>query len=64
MSKGELAQLYAPKLKQGSAVNRLMKWIAMQPELVDRLLQCGYEPRLRIFTVRQVELIYEYLGEP
>ena len=64
MSKGELAQLYAPNLKQGSAVNRLMKWMHMQPELMSRLHQCGYNPRLRIFTVRQVELIFEYLGEP
>ncbi len=64
MSKGQLAQLYAPDLKPGSAVNRLMKWIAMQPELLERLLQSGYEPRLRVFTVRQVELIFQYLGQP
>lgn len=64
MSKGQLAQLYAPDLKPGSAVNRLMKWIAMQPELLERLRQSGYEPRLRVFTVRQVELIFQYLGQP
>lgn len=64
MSKGQLAQLYAPGLKPGSAVNRLMKWIAMQPELLKQLRQCGYEPRLRVFTVRQVELIFQYLGQP
>lgn len=64
MSKGQLAQLYAPDLKPGSAVNRLMKWISMQPELMERLRQCGYERRLRVFTVRQVELIFEYLGTP
>ena len=64
MGKGELAMKYAPNLLPDSAVKRLMKWIRLHPQLTAALEATHYDPKQRIFTVRQVELIFEYLGEP
>lgn len=62
--KGELAQAYAPNLSPGSAVNRLTSWIKLNASLSEALAQTGYNPRQRLFTSKQVALIFEYLGEP
>lgn len=62
--KGELAQAYAPDISERSAVNRLAHWIKFNADLSEALLRTGYHPRQRIFTSRQVALIFEYLGEP
>ena len=64
MGKGELAMKYAPNLLPDSAVKRLNKWIRLHPQLTAALEATHYNPKQRIFTVRQVELIFEYLGEP
>ena len=64
MGKGELAMKYAPKVLQGSAVKRLNAWMHLHPQLIADLEATHYNPKQRIFTVRQVELIFEYLGEP
>lgn len=63
-SKRELATAYAPELAVHSALNRLNVWIRLNRPLYEALRQSGYNDRQRIFTVKQVELIFHYLGEP
>lgn len=62
--KSELAQAYAPYLAPGSALNRLASWIKWNVPLTEALAQTGYRTKQRMFTSRQVALIFEYLGEP
>jgi hypothetical protein len=63
-SKSELAQAYAPNIAPASARNRLVAWIRHNRELHRALLEAGYYPKQQVFTPRQVELIFQYLGEP
>lgn len=63
-SKKELALAYAPNLSMSGALNRLAEWIRHNPALVRALEETGYTVRQRVFTCKQVELIFEYLGEP
>lgn len=63
-SKKELAIAYAPELTVRAAVNRLMAWLKRNPQLMDELYQGGYRKEQRIFTIRQVNVIFRYLGEP
>ena len=60
-SKSELAQAYAPEITSQAALNRLAAWIR---PLTEALRQTGYYTKQRLFTSRQVALIFEYLGEP
>ena len=62
--KSELAEAYAPSLTTHSALNRLALWIDTNAPLSEALAQTGYRRTQRIFTSRQVALIFEYLGEP
>ena len=62
--KNELAQAYAPEISQKAAVNRLSLWIKLNNPLFEALLSTGYQSNQRVFTSRQVELIFKYLGEP
>ncbi len=63
-SKNELACAYAPEIGERSALNRLSRWLHRNTLLYERLLQTGYRPTQQIFTGKQVELIFEYLGRP
>ena len=63
-SKKELALAYLPDICPESAVNRLMCWIKLNRELSEQLRETGYSRWQKIFTVRQVALIFQYLGEP
>ena len=63
-SKSELAQAYAPHITVHAAVNRLMAWIKLNAPLYEALKQHGYTDKQRLLTVRQVALIFEYIGEP
>lgn len=63
-SKKELALAYAPNISMSGALNRLAAWIKHNPQLVSALQQTGYTSNQRVFTSKQVELIFEYLGEP
>ena len=63
-SKGELAQAYAPDITTGAALNRLAQWIRLNASLSRALEEAGYRPNQRLFTSRQVALIFEYLGPP
>ena len=62
--KSELAQAYAPDICLGAALNRLASWIRTNTQLSEALKQTNYRVRQRMFTSRQVALIFEYLGEP
>ena len=63
-SKSELAQAYAPGITSQAALNRLAAWIRLNRPLTEALRQTGYYTKQRLFTSRQVALIFEYLGEP
>ena len=63
-SKKELALSYAPNLSMSGALNRLASWIKQNPPLMAALSDTGYTTRQRVLTCKQVELIFEYLGEP
>ena len=63
-SKSQLAYAYAPNIGQRAALKRLSSWIRLNPDLSFALHATGYVPTQRIFTSRQVELIFHYLGEP
>ncbi|MBE6286724.1 MAG: DUF4248 domain-containing protein [Mediterranea massiliensis] len=63
-TKSELGLLYAPHLDQPGAVSRLMRWIKRCAPLYEALQDSGYEPQQKRFTLKQVELIFTYLGEP
>ena len=64
MRKCDLAQMYAADLSPHAAVNRLMRWIEHHPTLLTELYDTGYHKSLRVFSPKQVELIFKYLGEP
>ncbi len=63
-SKSELARAYAPDIDIRSALNRLSYWIRYNKKLSEELHLDGYNRYQKVFTVRQVELIFHYLGEP
>lgn len=63
-SKGELSQMYAPNLTPQSALNRLNEWLKKNTQLMEALTATGYYKTQRVFTTKQVRLIFEYLGEP
>ena len=62
--KSELAQAYAPDICPGAALNRLARWIRTNTKLSEALAQPNSRVTQRMFTSRQVALIFEYLGEP
>ena len=62
--KSELAQAYAPDICQGAALNRLALWIRTNKQLAEALRATDYRTTQRMFTSKQVSLIFEYLGEP
>ena len=62
--KMELAQAYAPNISTGAALNRLANWIKTNKQLTEALRKTDYRTTQRMFTSKQVALIFEYLGEP
>ena len=52
------------RMTPGSALNRLALWIRTNTQLIEALAQTNYRTNQRMFTSRQVALIFEYLGEP
>lgn len=59
-----LAQAYAPDISPVAALNRLALWIKLNEPLSKALLETGYNLHRQVFTSRQVELIFRYLGRP
>lgn len=64
ISKKQLALLYFPSDTPRTASAHLMRWIRRNTKLSQALALAGYRCRDKYFSPRQVELIYEYLGEP
>lgn len=63
-TKRELAMLYFPKAVPKTATNRLARWINRSDELRRRLEEAGYSPKNKLYTVRQIRIIFDILGEP
>ena len=63
-TKQELAMLYFPTSSPHVATNHLARWIRRCHPLQKALSLAGYRPKSRRLTLRQLRLIYEYLGEP
>ena len=61
LTKSELAELYFPGAPRSSALRLLHKYITSAHGLLPAL---GYQRASRRLTRRQVQLIFEYLGEP
>lgn len=62
--KTELALRYCPHLSASAARRKLMRWIELQPMLVEALQRYGLTESSRCFTPIQVRLIIEAIGEP
>ena len=63
-SKKELAVAYAPDLTLTSALRRLRQWINDDHPLLEALTQAGYRPEQRVLTIKQVKILFEFIGEP
>lgn len=63
-SKTELALMYFPDSSPETARRHLMSWITSNPELMECLRREHYDRNSRIFTKRQVQLIFDYLDDP
>ena len=59
-----LGCLYSPDITPAVASRRLKMWIIRNPQLVEELIQAGWNDRQRILTPRQVDCIVRVLGEP
>ncbi len=55
----ELAQLYFPNITQKSAARKLSHWISINPTLKAAIM-----PNTRTLTPKQVQLIFDIVGEP
>lgn len=64
LTKSELAQLYFPGAPRSSALRLLHKYITSAHGLLPALERVGYQRASRRLTRRQVQIIFEYLGEP
>ena len=64
LTKSELAELYFPGAPRSSALRLLHKYITSAHGLLPALEEVGYQRASRRLTRRQVQLIFEYLGEP
>lgn len=60
----ELAAMYFPNSTTRAATTQLKRWIQRNQELKDALHSANYEASQRIWTPMQVELLFQYLGEP
>lgn len=62
-TKFQIALRYFPD-SPDSAVHRLRYWIDHCAPLCQALAETGYKRTSKSFTKKQIELIFEYLGEP
>lgn len=61
MRRREVAMLCFEAPSPAVAVARLGRWIRTDPQLLYELEACGYRPRLRYFTPKQVRVLRRYL---
>lgn len=64
LGKQELACMYFPNATPTNAVRMLNRYLYRAHGLMPELEQLGFRIKDRQFTRRQVQLIFEYLGEP
>ena len=66
VKKSHLAHLFSPNLSQESANRRLRRWIIGDQKLCEELRKVGFfdHQRDHFFTKKEVELLFEYIGEP
>ena len=60
----ELAAMYFANCSPKSATMHLKRWIDRNDSLKNELAETGYKEGQRVFTPRQVELVFRHLGEP
>lgn len=63
-SKSELALRYMPNVLPASARRTMRAWIEKNPELKAALFKAGYTDKAVILTPAQIQIHYDYLGEP
>ena len=63
-TKSELAALYFPGAPRSSALRLLHKYMVKAHGLIFALEKVGYTRSSRRLTRRQVQIIFEHLGEP
>lgn len=65
-TKFQIALQYFPESidTPNNAVQRLRKALLRNKELLAELQNVGYNAKSKVFTSRELALIYEYLGEP
>lgn len=63
-SKSELALRYMPHVLPASARRTMRAWIEKNPELKAALVKAGYTDKAVILTPAQIQIHYDYLGEP
>lgn len=64
IGKQELARMYFPNASEQNAVRMLNRYLYRAHGLMPELERIGFRIKDRHFTRRQVQLIFEYLGEP
>lgn len=64
MNKTDLARQYFPDATPQSALRMLNRYMHRAIGLLDELQRAFYRPDDRHLTPRQVQIIYNYLGEP
>jgi hypothetical protein len=61
---GELAMLYFPNSMKRSATVQLRRWIKLNKNLQNSLLDVGFKPGQKLLTPKQVIIIVDFLGNP
>jgi hypothetical protein len=62
--KEELAVKYHPGIKPKSAMDKMRRWISMNPELNRKMIEAQICAQSHSYTPRQVAILVEFLGEP
>lgn len=62
--RAELAQMYFPDYGNRYAVRKFSEMLRDTPALRVDLSATGYRPHQRFFLRRQVEIIFNHVGEP
>ena len=63
-TKSELALRYLPHVTAAAARRTVREWIEKNKELKEALTKSGYTDKSRLLTPMQVQLHFDYLGEP
>jgi hypothetical protein len=62
--KAELAMMYHPQMTQKAAMEKMRRWINLNPELKRRVTEMQVSVQTHHYTSRQVAVLVEFLGEP